>query len=80
MFIVSFVAFCLIVENMFFCICICICVCICIYIYDFIAVFSDIYQDILRILFFHKAANYYLFLYPESCVYAKLTAFTCFED
>lgn len=59
-------------DNMLFC--------IIIYRFDFIAVFCDIYLEILRVSFLHKTANNCLFLLQETCGYVNITASICFEN
>ena len=50
------------------------------YIFDIFVVFSDIYHEILRIVFLHKSAKDCFFLCQETCVYAIITASICFEN
>ena len=47
--------------------------------FDFIAVFSDIYHEIIRTAFLPKTTSNCFFLCQENCVCAKVRALICFE-
>ena len=49
-------------------------------IFDFIAIFSTIYHEILRIYFLHKNTKFCFFLSQLNWVYAKITVYVRFEN
>ena len=47
--------------------------------FEFVAVFPDIYHEIVRTDFLSSTANNCFLLCQETCVYAKITALICLK-